>query len=274
MRMLPNDPIFSELSKGAPTTLALSLASTWIRMRKDNFGEVSSRILPALSRNNSQHSNASCNQRGRILTQRSFAPLGMWERIRPSSFRSGFTTPNPWWILPYSSHSRQFSPSSRTQWELGTTLTSSTKLSQIKQRTRGKWIYSTRILHALCYFVAKTRTRGIYVNSVFRPTAAIIEEVYQLWSSTTNSIKDVPGIAYFLIFQRMPAIRPGNALGLEGSDEPMVLCLLSVTWTRHRMMPWSTASRRLWSTESIKLQRQPDSSTGSSISITLQCFRM
>ena len=70
------------------------------------------------------------------------------------------------------------------------------------------------------------------MNSVFRPTAAIIEEVYQLWSSTTNSIKDVPGIAYFLIFQRMPAIRPGNALGLEGSDEPMVLCLLSVTWTR------------------------------------------
>ena len=30
----------------------------------------------------------------------------------------------------------------------------------------------------------------------------------------------------------MPAIKHGNALGLEGSTDPMVLCLLSVTWTQ------------------------------------------
>ena len=70
------------------------------------------------------------------------------------------------------------------------------------------------------------------MNTVFRPTAAIIEKVYQLWSSTTDSIENIPGIAYFLIFQRMPVIEPGNALGLEGSDDPLVLCLLSVTWTQ------------------------------------------
>ena len=56
--------------------------------------------------------------------------------------------------------------------------------------------------------------------------------MYQLWNATTDAIKDVPEIAYFLIFQRMPLIRPGNALGLEGAAEPLVLCLLSVTWTR------------------------------------------
>ena len=74
--------------------------------------------------------------------------------------------------------------------------------------------------------------RGIYVNTVFHPTAAIIETVYELWISTTDSIKNIPGIAYFLIFQRMPVVRPGNALGLEDSNDPLVLCLLSVTWTR------------------------------------------
>ena len=80
--------------------------------------------------------------------------------------------------------------------------------------------------------VADSYTRGIYVNTVFRPTSAILETVYQLWSSTTESIKDIPGIAYFLIFQRMPVVEPGNALGLEDSNDPLVLCLLSVTWTQ------------------------------------------
>ena len=70
------------------------------------------------------------------------------------------------------------------------------------------------------------------MNTVFHPTAAIIEKVYQLWSSTIDSIKHVPGIAYFLIFQRMPVVISGNALGLEASDDPLVLCLLSVTWTQ------------------------------------------
>ncbi len=79
---------------------------------------------------------------------------------------------------------------------------------------------------------ANLRIRGIYANTVFHPTAAIIKRVYQLWSSTIDSIKNVPGIAYFLIFQRMPLVIPGNALDLEASDDPMVLCLLSVTWTR------------------------------------------
>lgn len=70
------------------------------------------------------------------------------------------------------------------------------------------------------------------MNTVFRPTAAIIETVYQLWISTTESIKNIPGIAYFLIFQRMPVVESGNSLGLEDSKDPLVLCLLSVTWTQ------------------------------------------
>ena len=86
-------------------------------------------------------------------------------------------------------------------------------------------------LHIIYELVAKLQIRAIYVNTVFRPTAGIIEAVYQLWSSTTESIKNIPGIAYFLILQRMPVTEPGNALGLEDVDDLLVLCLLSVTWT-------------------------------------------
>jgi len=69
------------------------------------------------------------------------------------------------------------------------------------------------------------------VNTLFHSAPRIVEKVHQLWNSTTDSIKNIPGIAYFIIFQRMPVIEPGNALGLEGLDvTPLVLCLLSVTW--------------------------------------------
>ena len=74
-------------------------------------------------------------------------------------------------------------------------------------------------------------TRGTYVNTAFRPTAGIIQQVHQLWSQTIDSIKNVEGVAHFLIFQRLPAIYPGNSLGLDPSDNILVLCLLSVTWT-------------------------------------------
>jgi len=71
------------------------------------------------------------------------------------------------------------------------------------------------------------------VNTVFHSAPRIVEKVHQLWNSTTDSIKNIPGIAYFIIFQRTPVIEPGNALGLEGLDvTPLVLCLLSVTWDR------------------------------------------
>lgn len=71
------------------------------------------------------------------------------------------------------------------------------------------------------------------MNTVFHSAPRIVEKVHQLWNSTTDSIKNIPGIAYFIIFQRTPVIEPGNALGLEGLDvTPLVLCLLSVTWDR------------------------------------------
>ena len=80
--------------------------------------------------------------------------------------------------------------------------------------------------------LAKRYQRAIHVNTVFHPTAGIIEAVYQLWSSTTESIRNMPGIAYFLIFQRIPVTESGNALGLEDVNDPLVLCLLSVTWAQ------------------------------------------
>ena len=71
------------------------------------------------------------------------------------------------------------------------------------------------------------------MNTVFSHTDSIVEEVHQLWSSTVDSIRAIPGVAYFLIFQPLPSIRPGlNSLGLDdvATEDPLVLCELSVTW--------------------------------------------
>ena len=45
--------------------------------------------------------------------------------------------------------------------------------------------------------------------------------------------KAIPGVAYFLIFQRLPRIEANvNWLGLDdvANDDPVVVCVLSVTW--------------------------------------------
>ena len=73
--------------------------------------------------------------------------------------------------------------------------------------------------------------RGLFANTVFRFDKTMIPRVYQLWNTTVDSIKAIDGIQYFLIFQRVPAVQPGNSLGLSSSQGPLVLCLLSVTWT-------------------------------------------
>ena len=73
--------------------------------------------------------------------------------------------------------------------------------------------------------------RATFVTTSFAPTTSMIQEVYQIWHSTLDSIKTVAGIAYFLVFQRLPAILPGNPLGLDVSDNLVVLCL-SVTWSQ------------------------------------------
>ena len=59
----------------------------------------------------------------------------------------------------------------------------------------------------------------------------MIPRVYDLWNATVDSIKALDGISYFLIFQRVPAVQTGNSLGLSVSEGPLVLSLLSVTWT-------------------------------------------
>lgn len=71
------------------------------------------------------------------------------------------------------------------------------------------------------------------MNTVFHHSDSIIEDINQLWSSTVDSIKSIPGIAYFLIFQRLPHIQAGvNWLGLDdaANEDPLVVCVLSVTW--------------------------------------------
>ena len=71
--------------------------------------------------------------------------------------------------------------------------------------------------------VFNVQEMGIYVNTVSQPTAAIIEMMHQLWSSTFDPTKDIPEIAYFIIFQRMPVIEPANALEFGGSNGSLVL---------------------------------------------------
>ena len=70
------------------------------------------------------------------------------------------------------------------------------------------------------------------MNTVFRSDQTIIPQVYGLWNATVDSIKAVDGIQYFLIFQRVPAVEPGNSLGISSSEGTLILCLLSVTWTK------------------------------------------
>ena len=65
---------------------------------------------------------------------------------------------------------------------------------------------------------------------MFSPSGSILQEVHALWNSTVDSIRNVNGIQYILIFQRVPAVVSGNSLGLEASEGPLVLCLLSINW--------------------------------------------
>ena len=68
------------------------------------------------------------------------------------------------------------------------------------------------------------------MTTTFSPSLSLFQEVYSLWNLTVEFIQAVIRIQHFLIFQRVPAVVPGNSLGLEASEGPMVVCLLSITW--------------------------------------------
>ena len=70
------------------------------------------------------------------------------------------------------------------------------------------------------------------MNTVFIPSGSIFQDVYALWNSTIDSIRNVSGIQHFMILQRLPAVLPGNSLGLAASEGPSVLCLLEIAWTQ------------------------------------------
>ncbi|TVY21905.1 Bifunctional solanapyrone synthase [Lachnellula arida] len=76
-------------------------------------------------------------------------------------------------------------------------------------------------------------SRGIYVNTVFSPTLAVLEEIYALWNSSIPLITGIDNVQYGLLLQRLPATILGNnnSLGLGPSAVFDTLCLLSVTWT-------------------------------------------
>ena len=74
------------------------------------------------------------------------------------------------------------------------------------------------------------RRSGIYVTTTFGPSEPLFQEIYSIWNSTVALVQAMAGIQHFLIFQRVPAVIPGNSVGLKASEGPLVLCLLSITW--------------------------------------------
>lgn len=74
---------------------------------------------------------------------------------------------------------------------------------------------------------------GLYVNKVFTPNLAILQELYDIWNATIPSISNVANIQHGIIFQRLPATIPSadNSLGVGPSAVFDVICLLSITWT-------------------------------------------
>ncbi|KAL8762518.1 MAG: hypothetical protein Q9184_001478 [Pyrenodesmia sp. 2 TL-2023] len=116
-------------------------------------------------------------------------------------------TPNP----------RAFQPFTSIQPQLGNTL----RISNISD-----FVTEAALQQAI-------DSRGLWVNTVFNPGRTILQDVCSLWNSTVGSLKNVSGISYFLILQRLPAVLPGNSLGLDTS-ESSILCLISITWSKAR----------------------------------------
>ena len=77
----------------------------------------------------------------------------------------------------------------------------------------------------------------MYITTTFKNTVPFLNEVFDLFNATIPLIDKVAGIVYALVNQPLPpAITSksestgGNPLGLSGSNGPLVLCQLSVSW--------------------------------------------
>lgn len=72
--------------------------------------------------------------------------------------------------------------------------------------------------------------RGMFATTVFYPSHSLIRNVFSLWSTTIEDIRDIEGLVFSQTMQRMPAFRKGNSMGMSASDDSLVLYVLSMTW--------------------------------------------
>ncbi|KAI0003881.1 hypothetical protein F4779DRAFT_621681, partial [Xylariaceae sp. FL0662B] len=78
--------------------------------------------------------------------------------------------------------------------------------------------------------------RALSRVSTLVSTAAVLKAAYNQWNATVPAIKNVSNIIWALVFEPLPPAiyarhAKDNALGLENRAEPLVVALLSVTWS-------------------------------------------
>ena len=80
-------------------------------------------------------------------------------------------------------------------------------------------------------------SRQIFMTTTFKNDLALLTSTLDMWKSSTSKLSQVAGITYALTFHILPpAITSkspplgGNSMGLDPSDGPLVICLLTMTW--------------------------------------------
>ena len=81
------------------------------------------------------------------------------------------------------------------------------------------------------------RSSALFTTTTFKSTVSFLNEVFDIFNATIPLLENVAGLVYSLTYQPLPpaitsksAASGGNPLGFSGSDGPLVLCLLSVSW--------------------------------------------
>ena len=76
------------------------------------------------------------------------------------------------------------------------------------------------------------------MTTTFKCDISILTSAFQYWRSSISKVSQITGIVYALTFQVLPpAITSkstplgGDSLGLDPSDGPLVICLLTMAWS-------------------------------------------
>lgn len=85
--------------------------------------------------------------------------------------------------------------------------------------------------------LAPVGQRQKFLTTTFKNDLGLLVDVTEFWKASTTAIGGVAGIIYSLTFHPLPpaitsksAAAGGNSLGLDPSDGPLLICLLTMTW--------------------------------------------